>query len=252
MATSNQEMNVANQQIVHLDNVRFSWPGSSQPTLDIPEFSINRGERVFLRGPSGSGKTTLLSLIAAVLTPQEGAIVVDGVALDTLRGGKKDHFRVNRIGLVFQQFNLIPFLSVRENIQLPCQFSKQRHIQATDAGRTLDEETDRLLSAMNLDTANVQHKTVTDLSVGQQQRVAVARALIGRPPLIIADEPTSALDSDTRRAFLDLLFAEVEAANCTLLFVSHDASLASSFDRDMNLREINLASNADDLAESRL
>lgn len=232
-------MDNASSQIVSMHNVRFAWPGDSHAVLAIDEFNIDRGERVFLQGLSGSGKTTLLSLIASVLKPQSGSIVVDGIALNTLRGGQRDRFRANKIGLVFQQFNLLPFLSVRENIQLPCKFSKLRRTKACQSGGTLVDETDRLLRAMHLNPAEIQDKAVTNLSVGQQQRVAVARALIGHPPLIIADEPTSALDSETRQAFIDLLFAEVESAGCTLLFVSHDASLTKSFDRRIDLREIN-------------
>lgn len=238
-------MTDSKEQIVQLRDVRFEWPGEPQPVLSIPQFSMGRGERVFLRGPSGSGKTTLLSVIAAVLSPQTGSVMVDGVALNTLRGGQRDQFRVDRIGLVFQQFNLLPFLSVSDNIQLPCRFSKNRRLRACQAGHTLAEEADRLLQAMHLSPGDIKNKSATSLSVGQQQRVAVARALIGRPPLIIADEPTSALDSDTRQAFLDLLFAEVKAAGCTLLFVSHDMSLASVFDRSIDLRDINDAINTD-------
>lgn len=230
--------------ILQLDNVEFAWPGSPQPVLAINEFSINRGERVFLQGPSGSGKTTLLSLIAAVLTPQSGKIWVDNVALSDLRGGQKDQFRVDRIGLVFQQFNLLPFLSVRDNIQLPCRFSKRRRQQACLSG-DLNLETDRLLHAMHLLPGEVIDKPVSELSVGQQQRVAVARALIGRPPLIIADEPTSALDFETRQAFIELLFVEADAAGCSVLFVSHDASLAHLFDRSIDLRQINSAASSD-------
>ncbi len=227
--------------IVQLDHLRFVWPGSQTPVLNIPEFAMGRAERVFLKGPSGSGKTTLLSIIAAVLSPQSGSVVVDGISLGKLRSGQKDQFRVDRIGLVFQQFNLLPFLSVRDNITLPCRFSRRRRSAAVKAGSSLDDEVDRLLSAMHLNPSEVQHKRVTDLSVGQQQRVAVARALIGRPALVIADEPTSALDSDTRQAFIDLLFAEVNAAGSALLFVSHDASLAGAFDRCMDLSDINEA-----------
>jgi len=144
--------------------------------------------------------------------------------------------------LVFQQFNLLPFLSVSENILLPCKFSKHRRQKATQSGLSLDEEVDRLLSAMHLSPDDLRNRSVTELSVGQQQRVAVARALIGRPSLIIADEPTSALDEDTRQAFIELLFAEVAAAECSLLFVSHDATLARHFDRQVDLRDINTAS----------
>ena len=232
-------MSNASTQIVQLEGMRFAWPGDSHPLLAIDKFNIERGERVFLQGVSGSGKTTLLSLIASVLKPQSGSIEVDGVALNALRGGQRDRFRANKIGLVFQQFNLLPFLSVRENIQLPCRFSKLRRSKAIQSGNTLSDESDRLLRAMNLQPAEIQDKPVTSLSVGQQQRVAVARALIGHPPLIIADEPTSALDSETRQAFIDLLFAEIESAGSTLLFVSHDASLAKSFDRRIDLRDIN-------------
>lgn len=234
-------MSDSNTRLVHVDDVHFSWPASEHPVLRVQHFSIDKGECVFLQGPSGSGKTTLLSLIAAVLTPQKGNIVIDGVTLNELKGGQRDQFRADRIGLVFQQFNLLPFLSVAENIQLPCRFSTLRRRQATASGVSLKQETERLLLAMHLPIAEVQKKSATQLSVGQQQRVAVARALIGRPSLVIADEPTSALDSETRQAFLDLLFTEVKSAGSTLLFVSHDASLADSFDRHLDLRTINSA-----------
>jgi len=231
-------------QIISISNLTFAWSAKSQPVLNIPTFSIGYGERVFLRGPSGSGKTTLLSLIAAVLAPQQGELHVDKVSLDTLRGGQRDQFRADRIGLVFQQFNLLPFLSVLDNILLPCQFSSHRRNRASEPGRTPATEAIRLLEAMRL-PPGMQHQSVNKLSVGQQQRVAVARALIGRPPLIIADEPTTALDSDTRQAFLDLLFTEINAAGCSLLFVSHDVSLTTSFDRVVDLPSINIATGAD-------
>ena len=238
-------MSDATDNIVQLSDLRYSWPRQQHPVIAIADFEIARGERVFLRGPSGSGKTTLLSLIAAVLTPQAGTITVDGVALDSLRGGKRDQFRVDRIGLVFQQFNLLPFLSVRDNILLPCRFSARRRARAAAQGQTASEEASRLLASMQLPDT-ILSQSVNQLSVGQQQRVAVARALIGRPPLIIADEPTSALDSDTRQAFLELLFAEIKASACSLLFVSHDNALADNFDRHLDLRDINAASRADD------
>lgn len=235
------------EQCLSVDGVKFKWPGNAEPVLSIDRFGIASGECVFLQGPSGSGKTTLLSLIAAVLIPDEGEIHVDGVSLNTLKGGQRDQFRVDRIGLVFQQFNLLPFLSVHENIQLPCKFSKRRRSEACREGLSLTQETSRLLKAMRLESDDIPHRQVSKLSVGQQQRVALARALIGRPRLIIADEPTSALDSDTRVAFLELLFSEVETAGCSLLFVSHDNALSSHFDRRVDLREINSVSGTTDL-----
>jgi putative ABC transport system ATP-binding protein len=249
MPPDNKIMIESTDAIVQLDNLQFVWPGNTQATLDIERLSIGQRERVFLKGPSGSGKTTLLSLIAAVLSPQTGRIVVDGISLDTLKGGQKDQFRVDRIGLVFQQFNLLPFLSVQENVQLPCRFSKQRRARAGQS-HSISDEANRLLRAMKLPLEDIKDRPVTELSVGQQQRVAVARALIGRPPLIIADEPTSALDSDTRQAFLNLLFAEVEAAGSALLFVSHDAALAGNFDRSVDLTQINKVAQANDFQDA--
>lgn len=231
--------------IIQIDDLEFSWNKDAPPVLNIPQFSVFDGERLFLRGPSGSGKTTLLSVIAAVLSPQIGTARVNGVQIGTLKGGQKDQFRVDHIGLVFQQFNLLPFLSVIENVVLPCQFSKRRRENLRQRDCSANNEAMRLLQAMNLPPHLAKH-SVTQLSVGQQQRVAVARALIGQPALIIADEPTSALDTDTRQAFLDLLFAEVKAANSTLLFVSHDVDLSQRFDRAVDLSSINQAASARD------
>jgi putative ABC transport system ATP-binding protein len=228
--------------MVAISDLRFSWSESLPSILDIEAFSIRRGERVFLRGPSGSGKTTLLSLMAAIAKPQAGTLVIDGVDLVTMDGANSDRFRAEHIGLVFQQFNLLPFLSVTENVTLPCRFSKIRSEKAEQAGRTLTEEARRLLEAMQLPESLFTSRSSMQLSVGQQQRVAVARALIGKPALIIADEPTSALDADARSSFLKLLFNEVQDSEATLLFVSHDASLAPEFDRSVDLSQINRVS----------
>ncbi len=235
---------MTDSRLLLLEDVRFSWPKATEATLDIPLFSMEHGERVFLRGPSGSGKTTLLSLIAAVLSPDRGVVKVAGTDLATVRGAARDRFRADHIGLVFQQFNLLPFLSVSQNVLLPCRFSARRRIRAQEMGGSLDGEVQRLLTALNLDAAALRHRQAMSLSVGQQQRVAVARALIGRPQLVIADEPTSALDADTRDAFLELLFAEIEATGASLLFVSHDAALAQRFDRHVDLPELNRAEQA--------
>lgn len=240
-------MNNNTQNIVQLSDVEFTYNKQANPVVAISEFVIPRGEHVFLQGPSGSGKTTLLSLIAAVLMPQKGKVVINDQPLQSLRRGQRDQFRVDNIGLVFQQFNLLPFLSVADNVQLSCRFSPARKAKASEGG-SIDKETDRLLAAMRLSPNEIRNRPTSQLSVGQQQRVAVARALIGRPALIVADEPTSSLDSDSRQAFLDLLFNEIAASGSTLLFVSHDSALAGSFNRCVDLRHINSASMPEYLA----
>ncbi len=222
---------------VSLQDVRFSYPGGA-PVLDIAALRVVRGERVFLHGPSGSGKTTLLGLLAGVLPPSAGKVLVLGEDLGALRSAARDRFRAEHVGYVFQMFNLIPYLSVRDNITLPCRVSKARRARLHGADPTAEAE--RLAARLELD--GLLDKSVTALSVGQQQRVAVARALIGAPELIVCDEPTSALDADRRDRFLELLFASVAASGSTLLFVSHDLSLAERFGRAISLTAVNRAS----------
>lgn len=223
--------------IVRITDLRFSWPGQP-PLLDISTFQLNAGERLFLRGPSGSGKSTLLGLIAGVLEASQGEISVLGRDMTKLSGSQRDQVRADHLGVIFQLFNLVPYLSVIQNVILPCRFSKRRQNEVSAAGGA-DQEARRLLVQLGLDDPDLLARNVTDLSVGQQQRVAAARALIGNPSLIIADEPTSALDADTRDRFIDLLSREAQKTNAALLFVSHDGGLASLFDRALDLSEIN-------------
>lgn len=230
-----------NDWAVSLENLRFAWPGHSHDTLAIDRFDVAHGERVFVRGPSGSGKTTLLSLIGGVIEPQSGSLSVDGQSLSALSASARDVLRADRIGFVFQMFNLLPFLSVVDNVLLPVRFSPARRARLRESGTDAPTEARRLLAALGLDVAQLERRAVVQLSVGQQQRVAVARALLGRPPLIIADEPTSALDADARDDFLQLLFAEVIAAGSTLLFVSHDRGIEPGFDRSVDLLSLNRA-----------
>ena len=229
------------ESIVTLDDIRFSYPSQQQNTLDIKHFSLQRGEKLFLYGPSGSGKSTLLSIISAILKPESGIVRVNGAELQSLSGAESDQFRADNIGLVFQQFNLLPFMSVVDNVTLPCRFSAVKRDAVLASASSLQAEAKRLLSAMQLPETLFKSRKTMQLSVGQQQRVAVARALMGRPSLLIADEPTSSLDTQTRVAFLDLLFAELDRSESSLLFVSHDESLKQLFDRSMSLAEINKA-----------
>lgn len=218
---------------VSIQNLRFGWPGRGALTLDVPDFTMAPRESVLLVGESGSGKSTLLSLICGIVVPDRGTVTVDGQDISGLRPGARDRFRAERIGVIFQQFNLLPYATVLDNVRLPLRFAPDRRRRAGDAVA----ETERLCTGLGLD-ADLLAVPAGRLSVGQQQRVAVARALIGQPPLIIADEPTSALDARTQDAFLALLFDQLHAAGSALLMVSHDDRLGKRFDRVLRLDEI--------------
>ena len=215
----------------------FAWPGKPR-LIDIERFTLQRAERVFLRGPSGSGKSTLLGLLGGVLQPSGGEICLLGRSINEMSAGERDRFRGEQIGFIFQMFNLIPYLDVVENVMLPGQFSKLR--QQRIIGEPI-AEAKRLLAAVGLNDPALLSRPVTELSIGQQQRVAAARALYGKPGLIIADEPTSSLDQDARENFLTLLMDECRAQGASLLFVSHDTQLGARFDRVVALKDINRA-----------
>jgi len=221
---------------VHLEGVRFSY-GRGPVVLDIPELRLEAGTRTFLHGPSGSGKTTLLGILAGVLRADEGAVRVLGEDLVAMSGARRDAFRARHVGYVFQMFNLIPYLSVLENIVLPVRMHSERRRRMKEASPAAEAR--RLAAALDIDHALGQ--SVGALSVGQQQRVAACRALIGSPEIIIADEPTSSLDHDRRDAFLALLLEACEGAGSTLVFVSHDPTLAPHFERQLSLGESNVA-----------
>ena len=225
--------------ILDLKDVCFSWKNSGRELFNLPELLVKQHDHVFLQGPSGSGKSTLLALVGGILVSESGTLKVLGTEIKSLSSSARDSFRVDHIGFIFQLFNLLPYLSIEENVILPLSFSK---IRAKRAGRTkIDQvnEAHRLLKALALGEQLAEKSPVTELSVGQQQRVAAARALIGNPELIIADEPTSALDADLRHSFLELLFGECKKAGSTLLFVSHDSSLSELFKRKISMDEIN-------------
>jgi putative ABC transport system ATP-binding protein len=221
--------------VVSISDLRFAWT-TGEDVLDIAAFRLEAGERLFLRGASGSGKSTLLGIIAGVLEAGSGQVNVLGQNLSSLKPAARDRLRADHLGVIFQMFNLVPYLSVVGNVTLPLRFSPQR--RAAISGEE-DDEARRLLARLGLTDETLLTRRVSDLSVGQQQRVAAARALIGGPEIVIADEPTSALDADARDRFIELLSEEARRTDAALLFVSHDASLASHFDRSVDLGEIN-------------
>lgn len=216
-----------------LKDVRFAWPGRASFAVNVPALAIAQGESVLLLGDSGSGKSTLLSLMCGTVLADSGAVTVAGTDLAQVAARARDPFRAEHIGMIFQQFNLLPFGSVLDNILLPLRFAPARRTRAGDARATAA----RLCRDLGLSQVDLGTRAAT-LSVGQQQRVAVARALIGTPPIIIADEPTSALDAGSQQAFLDVLFTQARAHGTTLLMVSHDPRLGTRFDRVLRMEDI--------------
>jgi putative ABC transport system ATP-binding protein len=223
--------------VLEMENVAFAWPGRNAFGIEVGGFSLAAREKLLLVGPSGSGKSTLLALIAGIVAPQRGAIRILGSDVAKLGAAERDRFRAEHIGVIFQMFNLLPYGSVIDNVLLPLSFAPKRSARVGDAGSQRAEAT-RLLTRLGLDDKHIASRSAANLSVGQQQRVAAARALIGRPDLVIADEPTSALDRNRQNAFLDLLFGELAAVGAALMMVSHDETLAPRFDRVARLDEI--------------
>jgi putative ABC transport system ATP-binding protein len=224
--------------VIDLEDVRFAWPGRNAFALQITRFVVERGQKLLVVGPSGSGKSTLLGLISGIVVPGTGRVRVLDTDLPALGGAARDAFRAAHLGIIFQLFNLVPYLSVLDNVLLPIRFAPSRRARALGRGGTAEGEARRLLERLGLDAEQVAAQPASTLSVGQQQRAAAARALIGTPEIVIADEPTSALDRDRQKNFLELLFGEVSRVGATLVMVSHDDSLAPRFDAVVALAEI--------------
>lgn len=222
--------------VIDLQQLKFSWSGNKELVLDIDSIQVPRARHLFIQGASGSGKTSLLNLITGINQPVSGDIKVLGQDFSTLTGTRRDRFRADHLGVIFQQFNLLPYLSILDNVMLPCRFSRRRREKAGD----VEQAALSMLSDLQIPDKFV-HRSVMDLSVGQQQRVAVARALIGHPEIVLADEPTSALDRANRDSFIEMLFSQAKAHQTTLIFVSHDETLSDRFPDKINLTEINQA-----------
>ena len=219
--------------IVKIESLRFQWSKNNNFKIFVPKLEVGRGKKVLFLGESGSGKTTLLSLICGFLEPLSGSILINDKIISDLTSTNKDAYRSDNIGIIFQQFNLLPYANVIDNIILPLYFSKQRSKKVEN----------KINSAMNLCDQlrlpeSILNQKASNLSVGQQQRVAVARALIGSPSIIVADEPTSSLDTEAQELFLDLMFDQISKNSSTLLMVSHDKSLTNYFDQVIDINEI--------------
>lgn len=221
---------------VEVRDLSFKYPRSDEAVIKIDHWQLTSGSSTFIYGPSGSGKSTLLNLLAGLLVPSQGSVAIMGQQTSHLKAAQRDRFRAQHIGIIFQQFNLIPWLSVRDNISAAHYFSRDKKTSKSELLERITQLLDRLgLAARFLD------RKTKELSIGQQQRVAIARALINQPALMIADEPTSALDTDARDGFMQLLLECVSEYSSTLIFVSHDKTLSNRFEQSVNLPSINLA-----------
>jgi putative ABC transport system ATP-binding protein len=216
---------------IEIKDLIFRFSSDMDPVLCVPTWRVEPNERIFLQGDSGSGKSTLLGLLAGLRQPTSGDVTVLGTPISTLSGRKRDAFRAKNIGVVFQQFNLIPFLSVLDNILLAAEFAQV----SSSAVRARGLE---LLERVNLDPA-LSLRKASQLSIGQQQRVAIVRALINSPALLLVDEPTSALDQANKETFLTLLHEVLDDANCAMIFVSHDPSIGELFEQRVAMGALN-------------
>ena len=214
-----------------ISDLAFQFDAETGPILRIKSWQVDRGKQVFLQGASGSGKSSLLTLLAGLQLPTMGEVRVLGTTISNLSNHERDRFRALNIGVVFQQFNLIPYLSVMDNILLAAKFGETE-------GSSVRQRATELLGRVNLKAELFERKSV-DLSVGQQQRVAIVRALINYPALLLVDEPTSALDKANRDSFLTLLLEVLAENNCAMVFVSHDSDIGKHFSNRIELSELN-------------
>jgi len=224
---------------ISLSNIKFSW-GSAESDfqLKLNNFQLNRQESSILVAPSGAGKSTLLSLICGTIRPEEGTVRILDQSIENKSAAERDSFRADHLGIIFQQFNLIPYLSAIDNVLLPLHFSSNRKKKSGETQSKLVLEAERLLRALGIVPETLGRQKANTLSIGQQQRVAAARAFIGSPELIIADEPTSSLDEKSQDEFLDQLFSQKEVTGATLLMVSHNARVAKRFNKSIKLQDI--------------
>jgi len=215
--------------MIQITGLNFQY-AAGDFSLHIPAFTVDRGEKVAVIGPSGSGKTTLLNLIAGILTPLKGSVNVHGVEVSRLTDRGRRDFRITTIGFVFQDFELLDYLNVFDNILHPYRITTALRLDKAVRERALNLATDMGISAMT-------KRRSSDLSQGEKQRAAICRALLPQPKLLLADEATGNLDPTNKTKILDLLFRSVENHDATLLAVTHDHELLPRFDRIVDFRD---------------
>ena len=215
--------------MIQITDLQFEYPRSDF-RLRVDELRVAPGATVAVVGPSGSGKTTLLNLVAGILTPHVGTIRTNDVEVSALGDVARRDFRIRQIGLVFQEFELLDHLSVMDNILLPCLLTAVIRLRKTHRERAAE-------LAGELGIADRLNRHVRRLSQGERQRVALCRALLLEPPLLLCDEPTGNLDPANKEHVLDLLFAYVRRTGTTLLSVTHDHQLLSRFDETVDFKQ---------------
>jgi putative ABC transport system ATP-binding protein len=219
--------------MIRIDSLSFSYPGA-EFVLRIPALEVAPGEKVAVIGPSGSGKTTLLNLVAGILTPQQGRIECGGVEVSRLDDRERRDFRIGTIGFVFQDFELLDYLDVRDNILYPYRITRALRLTA--------EVRERAASlARQMSIGDKLRRRIDHLSQGEKQRVAICRALLPSPRLVLADEATGNLDPRNKTHILELLFRSVEEHDATLLAVTHDHELLPNFDRVVDFNDFRSA-----------
>tara|TARA_B110000967_G_C18775166_1_gene505199 strand:+ start:362 stop:1048 length:687 start_codon:yes stop_codon:yes gene_type:complete len=218
--------------LISVENLQYSLGNKNKFSLKIKEFILKKSDSFLIYGDSGSGKSTFLNLLSGTLNPQEGVVKILGKNISESSSGIKDKVRGDHFGIVFQTFNLLPYITVKNNILLGKAYSNRKQLASND------DEVKILMDKLSLNYKELIDRKAYELSIGQQQRVAVARALIGKPEIIIADEPTSALDKDNHNEFINLLFQSLDENEQGLIMVSHDKKLSNKFKIVKNITEI--------------
>lgn len=215
--------------MITIRDVYFTY-NNGEFGLNIPELCIDPGEKVALIGPSGTGKTTLLNLLAGILTPDSGRVEIEGLDIASLKEDDRQDFRAAKMGLIFQEFGLLEYLTVLENICLPYRISPVLEINTgvIERGKTIAE---------TIGLGDKLHRYPKHLSQGERQRIEVCRAMITQPSMILGDEPTGNLDPVNRDQVADLLFEFTQTTAAPLLVVTHDFELVKLFDRTINIQE---------------